>query len=253
MKVRPERRELFLGAEAVKTTKEMYVGASICVSGVCLTVTAFDEETMTFGVAPETIRKTMFSRLVPGVSKVNLERAAPMNARNSGHLVQGHVDCVGEILEKYREDESLWFKIRLPAEYIASVTPKGCITVDGTSLTVCEVNQTERWFTLMLIHHTQQHVVIPLHPVGDYVNIEVDVIAKSRRGTDDGEAMKGSWRQNGGESVEARIDRLEAILERIEKKLDGFISSSSSSGGGSLEGSSRAKRTKTNDNTTSSQ
>lgn len=175
LKIKPDHPELFFKDETALT----YVGASVCVSGVCLTVTAFDSSSLEFGVAPETIRRTNFGSFESGKSRVNLERASLASGRNSGHYVQGHVDGVGEVLETWQEKESLWFKIKLPSrEFMSGVVPKGFIAVEGTSLTVCHVDYVENWFTLMLIDHTQKHVVIPLRKPGDHVNIECDVMAK---------------------------------------------------------------------------
>merc|ERR1740121_1191162 len=98
--------------------------------------------------------------------------------RNSGHMVQGHVDEAGKILEFKREGDSLWVKISLSTELLPFVVQKGYIAVDGTSLTVCEVNQREKWFNIMMISHTQQCVVIPKKKVGERVNLEADCIGK---------------------------------------------------------------------------
>eukprot|EP00913_Durusdinium_trenchii_P028553 g26780.t1 len=81
--------------------------------------------------------------------------------RNSGHFVQGHVDEAGEILKFTPEGDSLWVRISLSDDILPYVIPKGYIAVDGTSLTVCEVNRKEKWFNLMLIAHTQKCIVIP--------------------------------------------------------------------------------------------
>merc|ERR1719229_2011360 len=115
--------------------------------------------------------------LQPG-SLVNLERSMAASDRNSGHFVQGHVDEAGKILEFKKEGESLWVKIALSDAILPFVIPKGYIAVDGTSLTVCEVNQREKWFNFMLIAHTQKCVVIPKKKVGDRVNLEADCLGK---------------------------------------------------------------------------
>merc|ERR1712146_246591 len=106
------------------------------------------------------------------------ERSLPADGRNSGHFVQGHVDCTGTILSKDFEGESLWVKIAAPPELMRLVVPKGYIAVDGTSLTVCDVNQAEGWFTFMLIAYTQKHIIVPQKEVGDQVNLEADVLGK---------------------------------------------------------------------------
>jgi len=137
-----------------------YLGASIAVNGTCLTATAFDDTSVTFGVAPETLRCTNLGSLSPG-SQVNMERAAQQGGRNSGHYVQGHVDNTGEIVKKWREGESLWIKVKVPKSLITLIVKKGFIAVDGTSLTVCDVNSEESWFTFMLVQYTQTKIIVP--------------------------------------------------------------------------------------------
>jgi len=166
---------LTLAAETV--LEGAYEGCSIAVNGVCLTVTNFDEKGFTVGVAPETLRLTNLGDLKSG-SPVNLERAAAIDGRNSGHMVQGHVDNVGVIHEKWADNESLFIKVKAPKKLMKYVVPKGFIAIDGTSLTVCEVNFEECWFTFMLIGYTQKHIIVPDKSVGDKVNLEVDVVSK---------------------------------------------------------------------------
>lgn len=131
----------------------------------------------TVGVSPETVKKTNLIDLKPD-SPVNLERALPANGRNSGHYVQGHVDGTGIIIDKWNEGDALWLQIEVPRNLVPFVVEKGFIAVDGTSLTICEVNSQENWFTLMLIPYTQQHIILPNKARGDRVNIEVDVMGK---------------------------------------------------------------------------
>ena len=109
---------------------------------------------------------------------VNLERSLPADGRNSGHFVQGHVDCTGTIISKEFEGESLWVKVAAPPELMRYIVPKGFVAVDGTSLTVCEVNSDEGWFSFMLVSFTQAKIVVPLKDVGDRVNLEADVFGK---------------------------------------------------------------------------
>eukprot|EP00288_Rhodomonas_lens_P017815 CAMPEP_0177713686 /NCGR_PEP_ID=MMETSP0484_2-20121128/13071_1 /TAXON_ID=354590 /ORGANISM="Rhodomonas lens, Strain RHODO" /LENGTH=334 /DNA_ID=CAMNT_0019225591 /DNA_START=92 /DNA_END=1096 /DNA_ORIENTATION=+ len=181
-----------------------YEGCSIAVNGVCLTVTKFDKKQFTVGVAPETLRLTNLGDLEPG-SPVNLERAAAIDGRNSGHMVQGHVDNVGTIVETWPDDESLFVKVAAPKELMRYIVPKGFIAIDGTSLTVCEVNSAESWFTFMLVAYTQQHIIIPKKAVGGKVNLEVDVMSK--------------YVERSMDAVNERIDRLEAKLDAIASKL----------------------------------
>jgi riboflavin synthase len=140
---------------------------------------------------------------------VNLERALRADGRNSGHFVQGHVDCTGEIINKWKEGDSLWVKVQVPKEYIKYIVPKGFIAIDGTSLTVCETSNEESWFTFMLIAHTQQAVIIPNKPEGGIVNIEVDVLAKMVERSLDAYASQN-------DKVNRKVMELEERLKKLE-------------------------------------
>lgn len=176
-------------------------GCSIAVNGVCLTVVDFDVLSGTFrvGLAPETLRRTNLNeQALRAGDAVNLERALPADGRNSGHFVQGHVDGVGELVSLTPDGDSLWVVVRAPREMIKYIVPKGFIAVDGTSLTVCEVDYTASTFSFMLIGYTQAHVVIPLKKAGGLVNLEADVI---------------------GKYVEKSLDALEQRVAALEKRL----------------------------------
>ncbi|XP_015953295.1 riboflavin synthase isoform X1 [Arachis duranensis] len=163
---------------AAKTVLEgVNLGDSIAVNGTCLTVTEFDANTFTVGLSPETLRKTSLEELQGG-SLVNLEQALTPTSRMGGHFVQGHVDSTGIILSKVPEGDSLWIKVKAEKELLKYVVPKGFIAVDGTSLTVVDVNDGEGWFNFMLVAYTQQKVVIPLKEVGQKVNLEADILGK---------------------------------------------------------------------------
>jgi riboflavin synthase len=186
-----------------------YLGCSICVNGVCLTVTELLENPyrgFKVGLAPETLRRTYFRSLRPGDS-VNLERASEIGGRNSGHSVQGHVDGVGTIIDKWTDNDSLWVKVTVPPEILKYVVPKGFIAIDGTSLTVCEVDRRsdESWFTFMLVEYTQKKIIIPTKPIGGLVNIEVDVLAK--------------YTENALINVLPRIAELEERVRQLEDKI----------------------------------
>ena len=196
-----------------KALEEAYIGCSIAVNGVCLTAIEITEKTFSVGLAPETLRRSNLEKLQKG-SKVNLERALKTSSRNSGHFVQGHVDCTGKIIDKWREGESLWVKVVTPKEYLNYIVPKGFIAIDGTSLTICDVNTNENWFTFMLISHTQQNVIIPQKAVGDLVNIEVDVLAKLVASSLDG--LRQSL-TNDYVSKDEHDKAINALLSRIEK------------------------------------
>ena len=133
-------------------------GCSIAVNGVCLTaLPGWNNNSVTFGVSPETLRCTNLGELKEG-SKVNLERSLRADSRNSAHYVQGHVDCVGRIKKFEPEGDSLWVTIETPKSIINYIVRKGYISVDGTSLTVCNVDEKKLCFDLMLVAHTQQCV-----------------------------------------------------------------------------------------------
>ncbi|KAI9033949.1 alpha subunit of riboflavin synthase [Phycomyces nitens] len=159
---------------------DCHLGDSIAINGTCLTVTEFDTDSFKVGIAPESLRCTNLGALKVG-SKVNLERAMDSKKRFGGHMVQGHVDTTVKIVSITPEGNSLWFKFQVPLDHkdtMRYIIPKGFITLDGTSLTVCDVDDTERTFTIMMIAHTQLHVIMPLKKVGDEVNVEVDMLAK---------------------------------------------------------------------------
>jgi riboflavin synthase len=165
------------------------LGCSIAVNGTCLTVTSFTATTFTTHVAPETEDRTNLGSLRPG-SRVNLERSLALGARNSGHYVQGHIDGTGVVVARWQEGSALWFRLRADKGILDGIVLKGYVALDGTSLTVCEVDRTAfiagvtsadstaSTFTIMLVPHSQQHVVFPDRAVGDDVNIEVDVLGK---------------------------------------------------------------------------
>lgn len=151
------------------------LGDSISVQGVCLSITDFDEEHATFGLAPETLRRTSLGILKEG-DGVNLERACLPTTRLGGHYVQGHVDGTGTLREIRADGEALWVTIEAPADILKYVVEKAYIAIDGTSLTVTEV--TPETFSVMLIRHTQPLITLPTKKPGDPVNLEVDIMAK---------------------------------------------------------------------------
>jgi riboflavin synthase len=154
---------------------EFALGESIAVDGTCLTVVRRDSDTFLAQAAPETLRRTTLGDLKPG-SKVNLERALRLSDRLGGHLVQGHVDAVGQLLARSPEGGSVVLTVSLPASLSAFFIEKGSVTIDGVSLTVVRVER-ER-FTVMLIPETQTRTTLGQKPVGSRVNLEADLIGK---------------------------------------------------------------------------
>ncbi|MBL8087781.1 MAG: riboflavin synthase [Chthonomonas sp.] len=148
------------------------LGESIAINGCCLTVIEF-EPGMTFELSPETYTRTNFGDVVPG-SGVNLERALRVGDRLGGHIVQGHVDAIGRILDIQERGEHTVYRFEAPdARYLID---KGSVTVDGISLTV--VHPTDAHFEAWVIPHTRQHTNLMDRKVGDRVNLEYDVLAK---------------------------------------------------------------------------
>jgi riboflavin synthase len=155
------------------------LGDSVAVDGTCLTVAAIDAaaSTLTFGVAPETLRCTSLGDRAAG-DAVNLERALTPASRMGGHFVQGHVDGTGQIAAFRPEGDSVWVTVRAPPEILRLLVPKGFVAVDGTSLTVVNVDEDGGWFDFMLVRYTQDNVVLPKKKVGDKVNLEADILGK---------------------------------------------------------------------------
>jgi riboflavin synthase len=152
------------------------VGASLAVNGVCLTVVGRDDGSLAFDLSEETLARTSLRRLGTG-HPVNLERPMALGGRLGGHLVQGHVDAVGEILAVAPEpDGGARLTVRVPDELMRYVVEKGSVTVDGVSLTVAE--RLDGAVVIALIPHTLEVTTLGSARTGDPVNLEMDVIAK---------------------------------------------------------------------------
>jgi riboflavin synthase len=163
-------------------------GASIAVNGVCLTVTGWTSDStgpvdsagtasvhISFDVMGETLKRSVLGNLGPG-SSVNLERAARLDSRLGGHLVQGHVDSTGVIVSRVPGSEWELVRFGMPAELGRYIAEKGSIAVDGVSLTVAAVGPD--WFEVGLIPETLRATTLGGKQPGDPVNLEVDVLAK---------------------------------------------------------------------------
>ncbi len=146
------------------------VGDSISVNGCCTTVVACDAETWETQLTPETLGRTTFGLLKPG-DAVNLERPVRLSDRLGGHVVQGHVDGIGEVTAAAPD-----LKVRIPRELIRYCVEKGSIAVDGVSLTIFDVGQDS--FAVAVIPHTSEVTTLGRRIPGDKVNIEVDIAAK---------------------------------------------------------------------------
>lgn len=164
-----------LTIEADKLAKTLKIGESIAVNGACLTVVAFTEKDFTVDVMPETVRMSTISSYKSG-EKVNLEKTLRLQDGLDGHIVSGHIEGIGQIILKKKEDIASLVTIRTPAELTRYIIKKGSIAVDGISLTVTDV--TEDTFTVSLIPHTAKETTLGFKNIGDSVNIETDIIGK---------------------------------------------------------------------------
>lgn len=161
-------------------TADLGLGGSIAINGVCLTATGIDGERVEIDVMGESLRLTTTGTLQVG-DPVNLERCVPAGGRLDGHVVQGHVDGVGALLE--REPQGNWERLRfsVPTPLARYIARKGSIAIDGVSLTVtavAEASEDSQWFEVGLIPTTLRDTVLGTRRVGDPVNLEVDVMAK---------------------------------------------------------------------------
>ncbi len=164
---------LSIGANHI--LKDVHLGDSISVNGVCLTVTSFTANHFTVDVMPETVRASSLNAVKRG-SKVNLERAMAAGGRFGGHFVSGHIDGTGVIKRKQTLENAIYYEIEADPEVLRYIILKGSVAVDGTSLTVFGVS--DQSFTLSIIPHTLSETILSLKGSGDIVNLECDMISK---------------------------------------------------------------------------
>lgn len=151
-------------------------GSSIAVNGVCLTALDLESGAFSADLAPETLRRSNLGALRGG-ARVNLERPMALSDRLSGHIVQGHVDGVGEMLALEELGEgNWWLQVRAPAELDRYLVYKGSIAIDGVSLTIAELRGGV--LAVTIIPHTYQSTTLGSHKAGDMLNLECDVLAK---------------------------------------------------------------------------
>lgn len=159
-----------LGVKAEKVLEALKTGDSVAVNGICLTATTVSSNGFTADVMHETLNRSSLSGLKLG-SRVNLERAMPANGRFGGHIVAGHVDGVGTIVKITRDDTAIWYTVKADSSILRYIVEKGSITVDGISLTVARVGESE--FSFSAIPHTVSVTVLGQRKVGDTVNLEM--------------------------------------------------------------------------------
>jgi riboflavin synthase len=154
---------------------DVKLGDSIANNGVCLTVIAMGQGSLSFDVSRESLDRTSLGSVKAG-SEVNLEKALAVGDRLGGHFVSGHVDGLGKVIIKQESARSVQFRFEVPAGLERYIAEKGSITIDGTSLTV---NKAENnWFEVNIIPHTMQETIMKGYRVGTQVNLEVDLIAR---------------------------------------------------------------------------
>lgn len=164
-----------LVVEAPGTASGVEVGGSVAIDGVCLTAETVSGSALTFHAVPETLRRTSLGRLAAG-DEVNVEPALRAGEPLGGHIVQGHVDCVGRIQSVEAEGEGLRVLVETPSEILRYCIEKGSITVEGVSLTVAELYDDA--FGVALVPHTLEATTLGSLAPGREVNLEADVIAK---------------------------------------------------------------------------
>ena len=151
------------------------LGDSICVSGACLTVAALDDTSFTAHVVAETLRRTNLGGLHSG-DAVNLERALAYGGRMGGHMVQGHVDATGALVDISKDGDGVMVRVQAPPEMMRYVVEKGFVAVNGASLTVA--GRGADWFSVALIPMTRSMTNLGSLQRGGTVNLEADVLAK---------------------------------------------------------------------------
>jgi len=162
---------------APESVEGLAIGDSIAVNGVCLTATSLSTDSFTADVMVQTLSLTSLSQLETG-SPTNLELAAKMDMRMGGHIVQGHVDGTGTVVQLLPGEKWAQFDIKAPAHLTKYVVPQGSITLDGDSLTVGSIDDATDTITVWLIPETLAKTNLSAKKPGDLINIEVDVLAK---------------------------------------------------------------------------
>ncbi|MGR5284854.1 riboflavin synthase [Vibrio maritimus] len=174
--ITPKGEDISVTVDAGKLDMaDVKLGDSIATNGVCLTVVAFTDSSYQADLSLETLKKTGFANYSVG-DKVNLEKAMLPTTRFGGHIVSGHVDGVGEIVDRQQVGRAVEYWVQMPSEITKYVAQKGSITVDGISLTVNDLRKDA--FKLTIVPHTSEETTIDQFQVGRKVNLEVDVMAR---------------------------------------------------------------------------
>lgn len=153
------------------------IGDSICVNGICQTVTSLSGNSFSTDISEETLKKTTAGTFQPG-EKVNLERALSLDKPIGGHLVQGHINGTGKVLLIDNTGEMYKMTLSIPQQLMRYLIDEGSVAVDGISLTIATVNRTQKQIFLQIIPLTFRETVLSFRRVGDHVNIETDMIGR---------------------------------------------------------------------------
>ncbi|MBD5409761.1 MAG: riboflavin synthase [Treponemataceae bacterium] len=175
LNVPPTGKSGKISIKAVGVLQGSKIGDSIAVNGVCLTITAIADGLFFADVMAETLRRSNLGSLKPG-DKVNLERALSSDGRFGGHIVSGHIDGTGVISRFKNEENATWVYVNTSSEIINLIVEKGSIAIDGISLTVASVTESD--FAASIIPHTGQETTLLEKKIGDKVNLENDIIGK---------------------------------------------------------------------------
>jgi len=191
---------------------DCHTGDSIAVNGACLTVTEFDKKEQggwfKVWLANETLDRTDLGERKEG-DQVNLERAMGAHVRFGGHFVQAHVDATASIIDKQLDGDSVRITFQFPPptpsrpSLLQYIIPKGYIAIDGTSLTITQVDDARRTFGIMLITHTQEKITLPKKAIGAKVNIEVDMVGKFVE-----KSVTAALSGGGGDAVRALVEKV---------------------------------------------
>jgi riboflavin synthase len=164
-----------LTVHAPSVAPHLAVSNSIAVNGCCLTIVSKDHEHFSADLSGETIRKTSFGELKPGM-RINLEQPLTAGKEFGGHFVLGHVDTVGRVTRLEPEGDNWWYGVEVPESFARYIVPQGSITIDGISLTVARWNN--RIAEIAIIPFTYEHTNVRDKKIGDAVNLEDDVLGK---------------------------------------------------------------------------
>ena len=173
--IRKGAHSCVLTVNASRVLEDVHLGDSIATNGVCLTVTSFTSHSFSADVMHETLNRSSLGSLHIG-SPVNLERAVLAGGRFGGHIVSGHIDGVGTISSIKEDDNAVWYTVEAPSNILRYIIEKGSITLDGISLTVAKVTNSN--FSVSIIPHTRAQTNLASKKVGDVLNLENDLVGK---------------------------------------------------------------------------